>query len=115
MSKTNCVNCGAAKDTADIRCPFCGTTYLDFTAIDFEKNDPVVCQFVLPYTGRTVMSMLARPVLNEISMTTNTMDITSLGDTRRYLVHETPQINVEVSFVPLARNGVMATFRKDAE
>ena len=55
MSKTNCINCGAAKDTNEIKCPFCGTTYLDFTAIDFTKHEPVVCQFVLPFSGKTVM------------------------------------------------------------
>lgn len=68
MSKTNCINCGAAKDTSEIKCPFCGTTYLDLTAIDFSSGDPVVCQFVLPNNirigdsdGRVIMSMLAVP------------------------------------------------------
>ena len=73
MSKTNCINCGAAKDTAEIRCPFCGTTYLDLTAIDFSSDAPVVCQFVLPETyqiqgieGKLVMSMMAIPKLEEM-------------------------------------------------
>ena len=29
MSKTNCINCGAAKEVEEIKCPFCGTVYLD--------------------------------------------------------------------------------------
>lgn len=70
MSKTNCINCGAAKDTSEIKCPFCGTTYLDMTSIDFASGDPVVCQFILPGCGdgRMIMSMLAVPQLNEISV-----------------------------------------------
>ena len=66
MSKTNCVNCGAAKDTSEIKCPFCGTTYLDLTAIDFTSRDPVVCQFVMPHSkGKVIMSMLARPEMRK--------------------------------------------------
>lgn len=76
MSKTNCINCGAAKDTDALKCPFCGTTYLDMTAIDFSSNEPVVCQFVMPYTQeRVVLSMLAVPSLNKIEQTCDTVNI----------------------------------------
>lgn len=34
MSKTNCVNCGAAKEVNDLQCPFCGTKYADLTTLD---------------------------------------------------------------------------------
>ena len=112
MSKTNCVNCGAAKDTAEIKCPFCGTTYLDFTAIDFASGEPCVCQFVMPYTNeRVVLSMLALPRLEEISVTTDTMDIT--GDTRRYCISAPPSVNFAVSFTPLVRNDRLFSMRKE--
>lgn len=66
MSKTNCINCGAIKEWDAVKCPFCGTSYFDFTSIDFTKNEPVACQFAVPleYKGKTVkgiMTMLARP------------------------------------------------------
>ena len=48
MSKTNCPNCGAAKETTDIRCPFCGTAYLDMTAIDLYSHEPMWLKFVGP-------------------------------------------------------------------
>ena len=114
MSKTNCVNCGAAKDTAEIKCPFCGTTYLDFTAIDFASGEPCVCQFVMPYTNeRVVLSMLALPRLEEFSVTTDTMDITSIGDTRRYCIPAPPSVNFAVSFTPLVRNDRLFSMRKE--
>lgn len=55
MSKTNCINCGAAKEWDAVKCPFCGTTYFDFTSIDFTKQEPVACQFAVPvtYDGKT--------------------------------------------------------------
>ena len=66
MSKTNCVNCGAAKEESDVKCPFCGTLYFDMTAIDFDSGEPVACVFVLP-GGRQKMTMLAIPRLEEIA------------------------------------------------
>ena len=110
MSKTNCINCGAAKDVDDIKCPFCGTTYLDLTAIDFESGKPVVCQFVLPNNirignsdGRVIMSMLAIPMLEEISQTANTIDVTGYGGRHLFSFVANWDVNVGVSFKPIAR------------
>lgn len=110
MSKTNCVNCGAAKDIDEIKCPFCGTTYLDLTAIDFASGDPVVCEFVLPYNGRiggsdgrVIMSMLAVPQIEEISQTAKTIDITGYGGKRLSSLTTGYDMNVGVSFRPIER------------
>ena len=35
MSKTNCPNCGAPMDSELIKCPYCGTIYVDFHLISF--------------------------------------------------------------------------------
>lgn len=121
MSKTNCINCGAAKDTEEIKCPFCGTTYLDLTAIDFASGDPVVCQFVLPNNvrfgdsdGRVIMSMLAVPQLDVISQTANTIDITGYGGRQISSIMTGYDINVGVSFKPLItkyRGNTLITLR----
>lgn len=109
MSKTNCINCGAAKDTSEIKCPYCGTTYLDLTAIDFASGDPVVCQFVLPNNitiggskARAVMSMLAIPRLETMSMEANRTSI--YGDMGYPMATFTTgyDINVGVSFKPVS-------------
>lgn len=122
MSKTNCINCGAAKDTEDIKCPFCGTTYLDMTAIDFASGDPVVCQFVLPNNirlgdsdGRVIMSMLAVPQLEEISQTANRVDIYG-GSGRIGSFVDSWDVNVGVSFKPVIakyRGNTLITLRTD--
>ena len=110
MSKTNCINCGAAKDTSEIKCPFCGTTYLDFTSIDFSSDDPVVCQFVLPNNitinnskGRVVMSMLARPRLETMSMKANNTTIYGGCGIPMAAFTTGYEMNVGVSFQPVAR------------
>ena len=116
MSKTNCINCGAAKDTSEIKCPFCGTTYLDFTSIDFSSDDPVVCQFVLPdsfhrgISGKMIMSMVAVPRLESIEQKVETVDIFGYG-TKLASVVNNRDINMGVSFLPVARgvNGTLFT------
>lgn len=44
MSKTNCINCGAAKEASDMQCPFCGTKYADLTAIDIMAGRDIFIQ-----------------------------------------------------------------------
>ena len=118
MSKTNCIDCGAAKDIDEVKCPYCGTTYLDFTSIDFDSNDPVVCQFLLPekykiggtnQNGRIMMSMLAFPQIEEISSHTDTLSIGS-GVSAPYTVTECRSVNVGVSFTPVCKPGSNTLF-----
>ena len=113
MSKTNCINCGSAKDINEIKCPFCGTTYLDFTAIDFSSHDPVVCEFVLPFAKeRTIMQMVAIPHLNEISAEPTYCSFDDAISTRLTAVYSW-EMNVGVSFTPISRKGVMCSIKTE--
>lgn len=118
MSKTNCVNCGSAKDTSEIKCPFCGTTYLDFTAIDFSSGDPVVCQFILPYSDNVRLSMLAIPRLKRINI--DYSDCTTLyadGMAVSHVYNSSPIPEFDISFIPIADKNdhlfSLATNRKE--
>lgn len=120
MSKTNCINCGAAKDTSEIKCPFCGTTYLDLTTIDFSSHDPVVCQFVLPQEykiegseGRVIMSMKAIPRLNEICEDVETINVYSGWD-QVYSYTPSRSLSVGISFLPIAdENNALCVLRAE--
>ena len=114
MSKTNCINCGAAKDIDEIKCPFCGTTYLDFTAIDFSSNAPVVCEFVLPTQNKEIVQMVAIPKFNEISCSPVCCDF--IGGA--YPLHGIYGYDAEVgiSFIPLAqKDGTIFKIRREKE
>ena len=103
MSRTNCVNCGAAKDINEIKCPHCGTTYLDLTMIDFTSEAPVVCKFVLPaYGKKAVLSMLAKPKLEEMTVQTNIEDVMHNGT---ILCSRTisSEVSLGLSFSPIMR------------
>lgn len=109
MSKTNCINCGAAKNTDEIKCPFCGTTYLDLTAIDFSSDDPVVCNFVLPHEkDKIILSMIARPHLEEISQTENKVNVYGFGGRRLCELTSSVDMSIGISFKPIAKqNGIL--------
>lgn len=40
-SKTNCPNCAAPLEIGEVKCPYCGTTYYDLSAIDFDSYEPI--------------------------------------------------------------------------
>lgn len=42
---TNCPNCGAAKDIRDTVCPYCDTSYFDFTDIDLGSRQSCIVRF----------------------------------------------------------------------
>lgn len=67
MSATNCVNCGCAKDPEATKCPHCGTTYFDITAIDFDSGKPIALTCIMPGSKQKV-TMLAIPRIEELSM-----------------------------------------------
>ena len=48
MSRTNCVNCGAAIDLESNRCPFCGTAYLNVGENILQFGKPFVVRVMLP-------------------------------------------------------------------
>jgi hypothetical protein len=40
MSNRNCPNCGAPYEINLNKCPFCGTSYYDLSALDFTSSEP---------------------------------------------------------------------------
>ena len=38
---TNCPNCASPLEIGEVKCPYCGTTYYDLSAIDFDSNEPI--------------------------------------------------------------------------
>jgi hypothetical protein len=86
MSKTNCPNCGAAKDASEIRCPFCGTAYLDMSAIDLYSHEPMWLKFVGP-DRKTTYQIKAYPTV--ANFTVYPGDISCMRDMSGRLVRQT--------------------------
>ena len=82
MSMTNCVNCGSAKEESASVCPFCGTSYFDFTDIDLGSRKPCVIRFK---QDNMVFQMKAYVTEAEFKFFNDIVDITGLDGTKRYL------------------------------
>lgn len=96
MSKTNCINCGAAKEVAEIKCPFCGTVYLDMTTIDFYGHTPVILKFFNRNKRATVVKAI--PTMGSVTVTPNIVDVSGLDGRRTFLHSETPNIDIDIGF-----------------
>ena len=98
MSKTNCVNCGSAKDVAEIVCPFCGTAYFDMADVDLDGRTPCILRLKMPGTNNLFL-MKAIPRMASITFVPQTMDITGLCDVQpRHFVHSIDR-EVKLEFI----------------
>lgn len=69
MKNLNCPNCGAPISPEENKCPFCGTSYFDLSAIDINDNKPFYLKIRI---GNLILTQLVRalPDMN-IEMTTD--------------------------------------------
>lgn len=78
MSDRNCPNCNAPYDVHLNTCPYCGTSYFDLSAIDFEDRKPIYLKIrTKDFSGRDIyMTQKCVPRLGTISMNNDTVDVT---------------------------------------
>lgn len=98
MSKTNCVNCGSAKDVTEIVCPFCGTAYFDMADIDLDGRTPCILRLKMPGTNNLFL-MKAIPHMASITFTPRTIDFTGLGDVMPRHIVESIDREVKIEFI----------------
>lgn len=96
MSKTNCINCGAAKEVSDMQCPFCGTKYADFTTFNLFSDEPIYIQLTT-HNGKTVTSK-AYISQRELRFDPHRIDITGIDGRKRYLTTRT-EVSGSIDFV----------------
>lgn len=73
MKGKNCPNCGAVYEPEKNKCPYCGTSYYDMSALNFEPfylkiktnmdgKPAYITQLVKPYLDKTNISFYAIPM-----------------------------------------------------
>lgn len=98
MSKTNCVNCGSAKDVTEIVCPFCGTAYFDMADVDLDSRTPCILRLKMPGTNNLFL-MKAIPHMASITFVPHTMEITGLCDVSpRHIISDVER-EVKLEFI----------------
>ena len=69
MRNKNCPNCGAVYEPEKNTCPYCGTSYYDMSALDFNSDEPFYLKIKVKKNGKNCcITQLVKPCLNEVSM-----------------------------------------------
>lgn len=53
MSQRNCPNCGAPYDVGLNKCPYCGTSYYDLSALDLTAREPFYLKIKTELNGQS--------------------------------------------------------------
>lgn len=62
MPNRNCPNCGAPYDIDVNKCPYCGTSYFDLSALDFSTREPFYLKIKTKMNGMPCyITQLVRP------------------------------------------------------
>jgi len=65
MPNRNCPNCGAPYDIDVNKCPYCGTSYFDLSALDFSTREPFYLKIKTNMNGMPCyITQLVRPSAN---------------------------------------------------
>ena len=79
MKQRNCPNCGAPYDIDKNKCPYCGTSYYDLSALDFTNNEPFYLKIKIEMSGKPCyITQLVRPKAN-LSLTCENNTATAYG------------------------------------
>ena len=76
----NCPNCGAVIEPNNNKCAYCGTSYLDLSAIDFTNHQPIYLKIKTNINGNDVyITQLVRPSLETMTFDTETVEAQGSG------------------------------------
>lgn len=115
MKQRNCPNCGAPYDVLLNKCPYCGTSYFDMSALDFNDREPFYLK--IRYGDMTI-TQLVRPCFNDMSIevTSDTVDIVD-GTGNKCLSYVSDRhMKTNISFEAVANSeGHLCTFVKEVK
>lgn len=108
--KRNCINCGAVVLSGIDKCPYCGTSYFDFSSIDFDENKPIILR--IKYKGM-IIEQLVVPEISSIQMERNTTDIVrGMGNIKVNQFINSENITTNITFCNIPQNNkIMKVWR----
>ena len=72
MTQRNCPNCAAPYDAELNKCPYCGTSYYDLSALDLTAREPFYLKIKVDMNGKPYyITQLVRPRVDNTLMEFN--------------------------------------------
>ena len=114
MNQRNCPNCGAPYDVELNKCPYCGTSYYDLSALDIDAQEPFYLKIKTNLNGMPCyVTQLVRPMRDmsmEFSMESTDV-IEEFGGSKIYsfVRSQTLTTNLRFQAIPLGTNKELCT------
>ena len=114
MNQRNCPNCGAPYDVELNKCPYCGTSYYDLSALDIDAQEPFYLKIKTNLNGTPCyVTQLVRPMRDmsmEFSMESTDV-IEGFGGSKihSFVRSQTLTTNLRFQAIPLGTNKELCT------
>lgn len=108
MNQRNCLNCGAPYDIKLNKCPYCGTSYYDLSALDIDAQEPFYLKIKTNLNGiPCYVTQLVRP-MRDMSMefSVESTDVIGIGGSKIYsfVQNQTLTTNIRFQAIPSGEN-----------
>ena len=104
MRQRNCPNCAAPYDVGLNKCPYCGTSYYDLSALDFTTHEPFYLKIKTEMNGMPCyITQLVRPNADiSIDFSSDTVDAYDLWGERICTFTKSRTMTTNISFEAVA-------------
>ena len=113
----NCPNCAAPYEASLNKCPYCGTSYYDLSALDLDAREPFYLKIKTNVNGKIVyITQLVRPEGNgSINVESNTVCCYGKKGERLHSFQRDSTIITSLSFVGIPdKNGTIISIEEEA-
>ena len=113
MNQRNCPNCGAPYDVKLNKCPYCGTSYYDLSALDIDAQEPFYLKIKSVINGKPCyITQLVRPMRDmSMELGMESTDIMGYGGSRlcSFVNSQTLTTNLRFQAIPSGANKELCT------
>lgn len=106
MYNRNCPNCAAPYDINLNKCPYCGTSYYDLSALDLTAREPFYLKIKTEMNGMPCyITQLVRPRADmSIDFSSETVDVYGAFENSLYTFTKSNTMTTNISFEAVASN-----------
>ena len=111
MKTLNCPNCGAPIDSETNKCPYCNTSYFDFSNINIDENEPF---FLRIKKGDMYITSLVKAKNTDVKFITESANYYGgIGNAKMTSVTTSTSVKLDIEFESVVQeNGTLFTVGK---